>query len=45
MNILGCLDVADRGDYGLNDQGRTIVITHDLAIAQQAKRVVYFRDG
>jgi putative ABC transport system ATP-binding protein len=31
---------------GLNEQGRTIVlITHDLAIAQQAKRVVYFRDG
>ncbi|MGQ7885384.1 ABC transporter ATP-binding protein [Paenibacillus sp. WC2504] len=30
----------------LNEQGRTIVlITHDLAIAQQAKRVVYFRDG
>ncbi|BFT74731.1 ABC transporter ATP-binding protein [Paenibacillus sp. P36] len=30
----------------LNQQGRTIVlITHDLAIAQQAKRVVYFRDG
>ncbi|BFT74658.1 ABC transporter ATP-binding protein [Paenibacillus sp. P36] len=31
---------------GLNQQGRTIVlITHDLAIAQQAKRVVHFRDG
>ncbi|MFH5182342.1 ABC transporter ATP-binding protein [Paenibacillus sp. TAB 01] len=30
----------------LNEQGRTIVlITHDLAIAQQAKRVVHFRDG
>ncbi|MDD9269726.1 ABC transporter ATP-binding protein [Paenibacillus sp. GCM10023248] len=30
----------------LNEQGRTVVlITHDLAIAQQAKRVVYFRDG
>lgn len=30
----------------LNQHGRTIVlITHDLAIAQQAKRVVYFRDG
>ncbi|MDQ0913844.1 ABC transporter ATP-binding protein [Paenibacillus sp. V4I5] len=30
----------------LNEQGRTIIlITHDLAIAQQAKRVVYFRDG
>lgn len=30
----------------LNGQGRTIVlITHDLAIAKQAKRVVYFRDG
>jgi putative ABC transport system ATP-binding protein len=30
----------------LNEHGRTIVlITHDLAIAQQAKRVVYFRDG
>jgi putative ABC transport system ATP-binding protein len=31
---------------GLNEQGRTIVlITHDQAIAQQAKRVVHFRDG
>lgn len=30
----------------LNELGRTIVlITHDLAIAQRAKRVVYFRDG
>ncbi|MDU0202138.1 ABC transporter ATP-binding protein [Paenibacillus sp. MAH-36] len=30
----------------LNEQGRTIVlITHDRQIAQQAKRVVYFRDG
>ncbi|CAH1214143.1 putative ABC transporter ATP-binding protein YknY [Paenibacillus allorhizoplanae] len=30
----------------LNDQGRTIIlITHDHAIAQQAKRVVRFRDG
>lgn len=30
----------------LNDQGRTIVlITHDRWVAQQAKRVVYFRDG
>ncbi|WP_157276479.1 ABC transporter ATP-binding protein [Paenibacillus sp. Soil766] len=30
----------------LNDQGRTIiVITHDHQIAQQAKRVVKFRDG
>ncbi|MDQ0874450.1 putative ABC transport system ATP-binding protein [Paenibacillus sp. V4I3] len=30
----------------LNEQGRTIIlITHDLAIVQQAKRVVYFRDG
>ncbi|NOU98931.1 ABC transporter ATP-binding protein [Paenibacillus planticolens] len=30
----------------LNEQGRTIVlITHDLAIAQQAKRVVHFHDG
>ncbi|BFT74615.1 hypothetical protein [Paenibacillus sp. P36] len=30
----------------LNEQGRTIIlITHDLAIAQQAKRVVRFRDG
>ncbi|WP_307553706.1 hypothetical protein [Paenibacillus sp. V4I5] len=30
----------------LNEQGRTIVlITHDLAIAQQAMRVVHFRDG
>ncbi|NOU63299.1 ATP-binding cassette domain-containing protein [Paenibacillus sp. LMG 31461] len=30
----------------LNEQGRTIiVITHDHAIAQQAKRVVRFRDG
>ncbi|MBA2939045.1 ATP-binding cassette domain-containing protein [Paenibacillus sp. CGMCC 1.16610] len=87
MNILGCLDVADRGDYvldgkainrlkvagdlaiiladertgaldsktsveildvfkRLNEQGRTIVlITHDLAIAQQAKRVVRFQVG
>ena len=31
---------------GLNEQGRTIIlITHDLAIAHQSKRVVYFRDG
>ncbi|WP_290428992.1 ABC transporter ATP-binding protein [Paenibacillus andongensis] len=30
----------------LNDQGRTIIlITHDHVIAQQAKRVVRFRDG
>ncbi|GFZ75868.1 peptide ABC transporter ATP-binding protein [Paenibacillus marchantiophytorum] len=30
----------------LNEQGRTIIlITHDHAIAQQAKRVVRFRDG
>ncbi|KRE36742.1 macrolide ABC transporter ATP-binding protein [Paenibacillus sp. Soil724D2] len=30
----------------LNEQRRTIVlITHDQAIAQEAKRVVYFRDG
>ncbi|MBA2939107.1 ABC transporter ATP-binding protein [Paenibacillus sp. CGMCC 1.16610] len=30
----------------LNEQGRTIVlITHDLTIAQQANRVVHFRDG
>ncbi|WP_171647168.1 heparinase II/III family protein [Paenibacillus phytorum] len=30
----------------LNYQRRTIIlITHDLAIAQQAKRVVHFRDG
>ncbi|BFT74595.1 ABC transporter ATP-binding protein [Paenibacillus sp. P36] len=30
----------------LNEQGRTIIlITHDLAIAQQVKRVVHFRDG
>ncbi|MEC0270086.1 ABC transporter ATP-binding protein [Paenibacillus anseongense] len=30
----------------LNEQGRTIVlITHDLAIAQRAKRVVHFQDG
>ncbi|MCY9662928.1 ABC transporter ATP-binding protein [Paenibacillus chondroitinus] len=30
----------------LNEQGRTIIlITHDQAIAQQAKRVVHFRDG
>ncbi|MBA2939020.1 hypothetical protein HZF08_11930 [Paenibacillus sp. CGMCC 1.16610] len=36
------LDVFKR----LNEQGRTIIlITHDLAIAQQAKRVVYFWDG
>ncbi|MDQ0877834.1 putative ABC transport system ATP-binding protein [Paenibacillus sp. V4I3] len=30
----------------LNSQGRTIIlITHDISIAQQAKRVVRFRDG
>jgi ABC-type hemin transport system ATPase subunit len=30
----------------LNAQGRTIIlITHDLLIAQQAKRIVRFRDG
>jgi putative ABC transport system ATP-binding protein len=30
----------------LNAQGRTIIlITHDLLIAQQAKRIVWFRDG
>ncbi|NOU72992.1 ATP-binding cassette domain-containing protein, partial [Paenibacillus sp. LMG 31458] len=30
----------------LNAQGRTIIlITHDLFIAQQAKRIVRFRDG
>ncbi|NOU88336.1 ATP-binding cassette domain-containing protein, partial [Paenibacillus sp. LMG 31460] len=30
----------------LNAQGRTIIlITHDLLIAQQAKRIVCFRDG
>ncbi|WP_159886774.1 ABC transporter ATP-binding protein [Paenibacillus puerhi] len=30
----------------LNDQGRTIiVITHDRQVAEQAKRVVWFRDG
>ncbi|MCY9670222.1 ATP-binding cassette domain-containing protein [Paenibacillus alginolyticus] len=77
MNIIRCLDVADKGIYDLdgqginvlkdsglaeirnqkigfvfhilkrlNAQGRTIVlITHDLLIAQQAKRIVRFRDG
>ncbi|SDO39857.1 putative ABC transport system ATP-binding protein [Paenibacillus sp. yr247] len=30
----------------LNEQGRTIIlITHDILIAQQAKRIVRFRDG
>jgi putative ABC transport system ATP-binding protein len=30
----------------LNEQGRTIIlITHDIVIAQQAKRIVHFRDG
>ena len=36
------LDILKR----LNEQGRTIIlITHDLLIAQQAKRIVRFRDG
>jgi putative ABC transport system ATP-binding protein len=31
---------------GLNTQGRTIIlITHDLLIAHQARRIVRFRDG
>jgi putative ABC transport system ATP-binding protein len=30
----------------LNAQGRTIIIiTHDLSIAKQAKRIIRFRDG
>jgi putative ABC transport system ATP-binding protein len=30
----------------LNAQGRTIIIiTHDLSIAKQAKRIIHFRDG
>ncbi|NOU88241.1 ATP-binding cassette domain-containing protein [Paenibacillus sp. LMG 31460] len=88
MNIIGCLDVVDKGIYDLdgqainalkdsglaeirnqkigfvfqsfnllprlstyifrrlNEQGRTIiVITHDRQVAEQAKRIVRFRDG